>query len=180
MNTSDLKIYTVKAGLCFSDAPKCFLPKKLPSAKSVYFYLDPSWANLFRSADHYTHKIAGWSDWFGKNSARIGIRRIDVSDNLIPVLYMHRNGRPERYDFKDYHFKLDTLYRFNYDQEALYDAELMELLWGDEINQPVATAAKWNLPTPVVLPSYGCLQYPYIELASGCCPWTIKTGIKFV
>lgn len=85
----------------------CSIPLLVGSANknllSFTFTLMDGWDKQLALADGdtYTHKVAGISDLFGKNSIRLGIRKIAAKNTINhsvefkykPIMYIHRKGK---------------------------------------------------------------------------------------
>jgi hypothetical protein len=79
--------------------------------------------------DTYTHKIAGISDLFGRNSVRLGIRKIlaknvikQIQENVYkPIMYIHRKGKTIMIPINNFFILHGVEYRCNIGKQgAMY------------------------------------------------------------
>lgn len=142
------------------------------------FKLGESFSYLYDLVDNSTHKIIGFSDYFGWNSVRLGLRRKPTNnfvDEFVPVAYLHENGVTRYPKIEGITLKVGKTYEVTIYKNMLgyYDIKLDEL---DEYNYVVKTA---QYLTSVKFGS-GCkrLQGIYVEVGSKASYWNLDLEME--
>lgn len=171
-----LTSYTVYKGSMYPDPP---LTGTVGNTLEAYVYLDYTWNQLYLSSDNSTHKIVGVSDFVGRNSLRLGVRRATTSmDGVIAVCYYHKNGKFYYPALKD-----STGKNFIMKYETGYFVRIYKVStgWSIELYDDTGNILLATATVPISVSSFlRRLQGPYIEVGSGPSLWTIVTKIKIL
>lgn len=142
-----------------------------------FFTLKKSWSQLYENPDNSTHKIAGISDLFGRNSIRLGVRRADTfKEGLITCPYIHNQGKFSYTAFKDSTGK-NLLLQY----EVRYFCQIKKIGNAWDITLYNGTTKIAYSVAQINISSIGRrLSGMYVEVGSGPSLWDIQTEIEWI
>ena len=144
---------------------------------SFYFTLKKSWSQLYSNPDNSTHKIAGISDLFGRNSIRLGVRRADTfKEGLIACPYIHNQGKFTYTAFKDSTGKNLVL---QYEVRYLCLIKKIGNAWDITLYNG-QTKIAYSVAQINIYSIGRRLSGMYVEVGSGPSLWDIQTEIEWI